>query len=120
MKLQLEPGGAVHDLFQALDDTCCNLLVFGHAPPPLPDMNGLLRVHTIPVTAGNEAEQARVHVPCLAFYLLRPDGHVGLCGRAVDAAGVRRYFVGNLALRDGKATGELRPATGQVLQSRPL
>ncbi len=120
MKLQLEPGGTVQDLFQALDDTCCNLLVFGHAPPPLPDMDGLLRVHTIPVTAGNEAEQARMRVPRSAFYLLRPDGHVGLCGRAVDAAVVRRYFAGKLALRDGKATGELRPATGQVLQSHPL
>ncbi len=120
MKLQLEAAGAVQDLFQALDDTCCNLLVFGRAPPPLPEMDGLLRVHEIPVTAGNESEQARVHVPRSAFYLLRPDGHVGLCGRAVDAAAVRQYFAGKLALRDGKATGQLRPATGQVLQSRPL
>ena len=61
-------------------------------------MDGLLRVHTIPVTAGNEAEQARTHVPRSAFYLLRPDGHVGLCGQTLDAATLRRYFATNLAL----------------------
>jgi 2-polyprenyl-6-methoxyphenol hydroxylase-like FAD-dependent oxidoreductase len=98
MHLQLEAGGQIQDLFQALDDTRCNLLVFGHEPPLLPDMDGLLRVHTIPVTACNEAEQARVHVPRSAFYLLRPDGHVGLCGHAVDAEVLRRYFAANLGL----------------------
>ena len=66
------------DLFQALDDTRFNLLVFGQEAPTLPDMDGLIRVRTIPVTAGNEAEQVRVKVPHLAFYLVRPDGHVGL------------------------------------------
>jgi predicted aminopeptidase len=39
-------------------------------------------------------------VPRSAFFLLRPDGHIGLCGRAVDAAAVRRYFSENLAWRD--------------------
>lgn len=109
MKLQLEAGGAVEDLFQKLDDTRCNLLVFGQAAPPLPDMDGLLEVHAIPITAGNEAEQARVHVPRSAFFLLRPDGHIGLCGDVVDAAAVRRYFAENLALLDG---GRHRPIAG--------
>ncbi len=117
MKLQLEAGGSVEDLFQALDDTRCNLLVFGQAVPPLPDMDGLLKVHAIPTTTGNDAEQARAHVPRTAFFLLRPDGHVGLSGRAIDAAAVRRYFAENLALRAGEAhrriAGSDRP-TAQV------
>jgi 2-polyprenyl-6-methoxyphenol hydroxylase-like FAD-dependent oxidoreductase len=92
MKLQLEAGGPIQDLFQALDDTRFNLLVFGDAAPKLPDLGGMLRVHAIPITAGNEAEQARAHVPRTAFFLLRPDGHVGLCGRAMDVATVERYF----------------------------
>ena len=100
MNLQLEAGGSVADLFQTLDDTRCNLLVFGQAAPALPEMDGLLKVQVIPLTAGNEAEQARTHVPRSAFFLLRPDGHIGLCGRAVDAAAVRRYFSENLAWRD--------------------
>src|SRR4030095_355392 len=99
MHLQLDAGGPVQDLFQALDDTRFNLLVFGvAAAQTLPELDGLLSVHTIPITAGNETEQARAHVPRSAFYLLRPDGHVGLCGRTLDAAGLRRYFATNLAL----------------------
>jgi 2-polyprenyl-6-methoxyphenol hydroxylase-like FAD-dependent oxidoreductase len=109
MKLQLEVGASVHDLFEALDDRHFNLLVFGQAAPALPDMDGLLRVRAIPITAGNAAEQARVHVPPASFFLLRPDGHIGLCGRAVDAGVLRRYFA-----------GQLRLATGQPLQSHPL
>jgi 2-polyprenyl-6-methoxyphenol hydroxylase-like FAD-dependent oxidoreductase len=98
MKLQLEAGGTVEDLFQTLDDTRCNLLVFGQAAPPLPEMDGLLKVHVVPITAGNEAEQARAHVPRSAFFLLRPDGHIGLCGRVVEPRAVRRYFTENLAV----------------------
>jgi FAD binding domain-containing protein len=117
MKLQLEAGGAVADLFQRLDDTRCNLLVFGQAAPPLPDMDGLLEVHAIPITAGNEAEQARAHVPRSAFFLLRPDGHIGLCGGVVDAAAVRRYFAENLALLDGERH---RPIAGGNRPTAPV
>jgi 2-polyprenyl-6-methoxyphenol hydroxylase-like FAD-dependent oxidoreductase len=106
MKLQLEAGGSVHDLFQVLDDTRFNLLAFGQAAPTLPDMDGLLRVRTIPVTAGNEAEQARVKLPHPAFYLVRPDGHIGLCGRAVDADAVRSYLHRRIAVGD-RPTGEV-------------
>ena len=99
MHLQLDAGGPVQDVFQALDDTRINLLVFGQqTAQTLPDLDGLLKIHAIPVTTGNEAEQARVHVPRTAFYLLRPDGHVGLCGRTLDAATLRRYLATNLAL----------------------
>jgi hypothetical protein len=106
----------VQDLFQALDDTRFNLLVFGQATAQtLPDLNGLLRIHAIPITAGNEAEQARVHVPRTAFYLLRPDGHVGLCGRTLDAAALQRYFATNLALagepRNRRIAAADRPTT---------
>jgi hypothetical protein len=37
-------------------------------------------------------------VPQPSFYLLRPDGHVGLCGRQLDPAGLARYVSGNLHL----------------------
>ena len=117
LNLQLDAGGSVQDLFQALDDTRCNLLVFGQAAPPLPDMDGLLNVHVIPITSGNEAEQARAQVPRSAFFLLRPDGHVGLCGRVVDAAAVRRYFAENLAVRDA---GTHRPIAGGNRPTAPV
>jgi 2-polyprenyl-6-methoxyphenol hydroxylase-like FAD-dependent oxidoreductase len=99
MHLQLEAGGPMQDLFQALDDTCFNLLLFGHSAAETQlGLDGVLRVHTIPIASVNEAEQARTHVPRSAFYLLRPDGHIGLCGQTLDAAALRRYFATNLAL----------------------
>ena len=117
MNLQIAAGGNVQDLFQVLDDTRCNLLVFGQAAPPLPDMDGLLNVHALPITAGNEAEQARAQVPRSAYFLLRPDGHIGLCGRVVDAAAVRRYFAENLGLRDGATH---RPIAGGDRPTAPV
>ena len=104
VKLQIEPGRAVQDLFQALDDTRFNLLVFGQAAPALPELEGLVRVHEIPISAANEAELARAHVPHTAFYLVRPDGHVGLCGRVVEADAVRRYWRRRIAVGD-RSTG---------------
>jgi 2-polyprenyl-6-methoxyphenol hydroxylase-like FAD-dependent oxidoreductase len=117
MNLQIAAGGNVQDLFQVLDDTRCNLLVFGQAAPPLPDMDGLLNVHALPITAGNEAEQARAQVPRSAYFLLRPDGHIGLCGRVVDVAAVRRYFAENLGLRDGATH---RPIAGGDRPTAPV
>ena len=46
-----------------------------------------------------ERELARLHVPRSSFYLLRPDGHVGLCGTRLDAAEVRRYVAERLRVR---------------------
>jgi 2-polyprenyl-6-methoxyphenol hydroxylase-like FAD-dependent oxidoreductase len=112
MKLQLEAGGPVQDLFQALDDTRFNLLLFGQTASPVPDTDGLLRVHAIPVTAGNEAEQARAKVPRSAFYLVRPDGHVGLCGHAVDADALRRYLHRRIAVGDRQTAAVAAVVTG--------
>jgi 2-polyprenyl-6-methoxyphenol hydroxylase-like FAD-dependent oxidoreductase len=117
MNLQLDAGGSVEDLFQTLDDTRCNLLVFGQEAPPLSELAGLLEVHVIPVSADNEAEQARAQVPRSAFFLLRPDGHIGLCGRVVDAAAVRRYFAENLAVREGEMH---RPIAGGNRPTAPV
>ena len=112
VKLQLEPGGDVQDLFQALDDTRFNLLVFGQAAPALPELEGLVRVHEIPGAAANEAELARANVPRTAFYLVRPDGHVGLCGRVVDADAVRRYWRRRIAVADRSTGAVASVATG--------
>ena len=100
LKLSLQAGGRVEDLFQALDDTHFHLLVFGQALPTagMPDRSELLRIHVIPQEPGNEAELARVSIPLPSFYLLRPDGHVGLCGARLDASAVQGYVTGALRL----------------------
>ncbi len=98
LRLQLKAGGPVEDLYQKLDDTKFNLIVIGQLLEKTPDLGGLLNVFGIPSVPGNSAELARLNVPQPSFYLLRPDGHVGLCGRQLDAAALKRYVSGNLHL----------------------
>jgi hypothetical protein len=45
---------------------------------------------------------ARAQIPRPSFYLLRPDGHVGLCGARLDAAELQRYLSERLHLQGTK------------------
>jgi len=96
--LRFEAGGTVEDSFKKLADTHFNLVAIGQ-PAPTAEALGLgdlLRVYAIPTDPGNDAELARVHVPRPSFYLLRPDGHVGLCGVHLDAGAVGKYVAERL------------------------
>jgi len=105
LRLRLEAGGAIADLFDALDDTRFNLLVVGQPAPPeaIQGLDELLRVHVIPDDADNAAELARAQIPRPSFHLVRPDGHIGLCGARLDAAAVARYASARLRLDGGAA-----------------
>jgi hypothetical protein len=46
----------------------------------------------IPEDAHNARELARVRISRPAFYLLRPDGHVGLAGTRLETDAVTRYL----------------------------
>jgi 2-polyprenyl-6-methoxyphenol hydroxylase-like FAD-dependent oxidoreductase len=100
LRLRLEPTGAREDLFQAFDDLHFHLIVIGQPVPSEGSLNlgDLLRVHLIPSNPVNDAELARVKIPRPCFYLLRPDGHVGLCGARLDEAAVKRYVSERLHL----------------------
>jgi 2-polyprenyl-6-methoxyphenol hydroxylase-like FAD-dependent oxidoreductase len=100
LRLRLRPGGPVEDLFQALDDTQFNLIVVGQPSLAAGALNlgDLLRNHAIPDDPTNAAELARVQIPRPSFYLLRPDGHVGLCGGHLDGDAVNRYVSESLHL----------------------
>lgn len=89
LKLSLEPGGPIEDMFQKLDDRAFNLIVIGQATPQL---SGPCRIHVVPTSPANDAELTRARIPRPSFYLLRPDGHVGLCGTHLEATAVKRYF----------------------------
>jgi 2-polyprenyl-6-methoxyphenol hydroxylase-like FAD-dependent oxidoreductase len=94
LRLKLGAKGPAEDLFQTLDDTRFNLLVIGQGAPPA-DAIGLgdsLRIHAIPDDSTNTVELLRVGISGPAFYLLRPDGHVGLAGTRFDADTVKRYL----------------------------
>ena len=101
LKLKRRPGGAAEDLFQALDDTRFHLLAFGQSAPRegLPMLGDLLGIHAIPDDPINDAELARAKIPSPSFYLLRPDGHVGLCGSSLDEGAIARYLADRLHLR---------------------
>jgi 2-polyprenyl-6-methoxyphenol hydroxylase-like FAD-dependent oxidoreductase len=98
LHLKLTPNGAVEDLYEKLDDTRFNLVVTGRPPPPdaAPGLGERLRIHAIPADPVNEAELARARIPRSSFFLLRPDGHVGLCGVRLDDDAVTRYLAERL------------------------
>jgi hypothetical protein len=106
LRLKLKPSGPVEDLYQALDDTRFNLLVIGQ---PAPSTHGLsfsdlVVVHALPDDPANEAELRRARICGPAFYLLRPDGHVGLAGSSLRADLVKRYLAERHVLV-GQASG---------------
>jgi 2-polyprenyl-6-methoxyphenol hydroxylase-like FAD-dependent oxidoreductase len=92
LHLRFEANGPREDLFGKLDDTRFNLLIFGQPEPADAPKGELLRSHVVPGDAENRRECARTGIPVPSFYLLRPDGHVGLAGTRLDAAAVNRYF----------------------------
>jgi len=105
LRLKLRANGSTDDLFRKLDDTRFNLMLIGQPSPPEAtlDLDELLRVYVIPVDPVNDAEMARAQIPRPSFYLVRPDGHVGLSGVRLEAGAVTRYLSESLRLRVGSA-----------------
>ena len=68
----------MEDLFQKLNDTCFNLLLFGQADgtTDMPGWGELLHVYAVPADAPNDAELERAQIARPSTYLLRPDGHI--------------------------------------------
>jgi hypothetical protein len=94
-------NGPVEDLFQKLGDTQFNLILIGHPPFPenaYPFGDDLLRVHSVAKDATNDDELSRVQIPQPSFYLIRPDGYIGLCGTRLETGDLRAYFAQNLFL----------------------
>jgi 2-polyprenyl-6-methoxyphenol hydroxylase-like FAD-dependent oxidoreductase len=85
------------DLFKRLDDRCFNLIVIGQPAPAAGSfgLGDLLRVHAVPLDDDNARALATVSIAAPAFYLLRPDGHIGLAGTRFDAAEVTRWLRDN-------------------------
>src|SRR5207248_1818821 len=94
MRLKLSPNGSAESLFDKLDDTRFTLILVGQSAPPTgtSSLGDLVRTLIIPNDPANDRELARVGIPPRAFYLLRPDGHVGLAGVEPGDAAVTRYL----------------------------
>jgi 2-polyprenyl-6-methoxyphenol hydroxylase-like FAD-dependent oxidoreductase len=107
LQLALGSDGTAEDLYASLDDTRFNLLLAGQ-PHPAQGWTGfadLLTVRAIPANPHNNAELARARIPPVSFYLLRPDGHVGLCGERLEPAALTRYMRERVFMRPAIAPG---------------
>ena len=82
---------AGEDLFGKLDDTRFNLLLIGQLTAAVPTDRPYV-VHPIPDLATNTAALARAGIRAPSYYLLRPDGHIGLAGTRLQEGEVQRYL----------------------------
>jgi 2-polyprenyl-6-methoxyphenol hydroxylase-like FAD-dependent oxidoreductase len=100
LRLKLAADGRTEDVFARLDDTRFNLLLFGQpAPAAIPAVcRDLLRVHDVSADPANDRELARVAISSPSFYLLRPDGHIGVAGAHLDPDLLPRYFAERLGI----------------------
>jgi hypothetical protein len=94
LQLKLRANGPFEDLFQTLDDMRFNLLLIGQPAPAaeIPGLGDLVRVHRMPDDPLNTNELARVRINGPAFFLVRPDGHIGLAGTRLEEAALPRYL----------------------------
>lgn len=99
LQLRFSIGGPVEDSFKKLDDLRFHLVVVGQPAPSLGIATDLLQVHVIPADPLNDTELARARVPSASFYLIRPDGHVGLAGAKLDAGRFERYLTAQIGFR---------------------
>jgi 2-polyprenyl-6-methoxyphenol hydroxylase-like FAD-dependent oxidoreductase len=101
LKVALREGGAPEDLFEKLDDTRFTLLVIGQPVPA--EMGPVLRrmadLIEIPSGGRNDGALAAAGLEPRTYYLLRPDGHIGLCGDRLEPAAVERYLSSRIGLR---------------------
>ncbi|MGH8866085.1 MAG: FAD-dependent monooxygenase, partial [Burkholderiales bacterium] len=105
LRLRFSENDPVEDLFQKLDDTRFNLIVIGQLVPSQEaiGLGELLITYEIPADPVNEVELARAKIPQPSFFLLRPDGHVGFCGKHFEVAAVARYASERLRIGRGIA-----------------
>jgi 2-polyprenyl-6-methoxyphenol hydroxylase-like FAD-dependent oxidoreductase len=112
LRLKLQPGGPARDLFQVLDDLHFHLIVIGQPAPADAGarLGDLLRTHVLPADPANDAELARAQIPQPSFYLVRPDGYIGICGARLEPGAITRYLSERMRL-----TRQGRDASPQTL-----
>ena len=80
---------------QALDDKRLNLLVIGQPAPSAASLQlgDMLRVHAVPSDIENDRALSAASIANPSYYLLRPDGHIGLAGTFFQEADLRQWLV---------------------------
>jgi 2-polyprenyl-6-methoxyphenol hydroxylase-like FAD-dependent oxidoreductase len=113
LRLKFSPNGAAEDLYAKLDDTRFNLIVIGQAPlsADRSGLDGLVLVHEVADDSFNDEELVRARISKPSFYVLRPDGHVGLAGNRLEADVLVCYMAKRLSVRTQKPS-DVRSAGG--------
>jgi hypothetical protein len=65
--------------------------------------------------AANAAALARTRIPQPSFYLVRPDGHLGLCGGRLEATAVKAYVSERLRIGIYAEGAHVRPFSASRL-----
>lgn len=93
LQLKLQIDGPVEDIFQKMDDLHFHLIVIGqHAPEAIHKLDDWVITHVIPQDVHNTQALARMGITGTAFYLVRPDGHIGLAGGHLAMSVVEAYL----------------------------
>jgi 2-polyprenyl-6-methoxyphenol hydroxylase-like FAD-dependent oxidoreductase len=113
LRLKLTVDGPVEDLFQKFSDLHFNLFLVGQPtiPEDAANFGGMLRTYVVPSDAANDQELQRTRVPRPSFYLVRPDGYIGLCGSRCDVDAIKKYMAENLHFSAAPAGAKARAAT---------
>jgi hypothetical protein len=94
LRLKFHAQGPREDLFQRLDDTRFNLLIIGQPRPSAASLQfgDMLQVHEISSDTENDSSLSDASIPSPSYYLLRPDGHIGLAGTLFQEADLRQWL----------------------------
>ena len=94
LHLRFKPQGPREDLFQRLDDTRFNLLVIGQPAPSLEGLGlgDMLQAHAVASDPENDAALAGASIAGPSYYVLRPDGHIGLTGTVFQEGDLKRWL----------------------------
>jgi 2-polyprenyl-6-methoxyphenol hydroxylase-like FAD-dependent oxidoreductase len=118
LRLVFSANVACEDVFTRLDDTRLNLVVIGQPAPSLESLalGDLLDVHAIPSNSANAVELAGASITGPAYYLLRPDGHVGLAGTLFQEDALRQWLA-NAGMSLKTADRQIKPDRGRLLET---
>jgi 2-polyprenyl-6-methoxyphenol hydroxylase-like FAD-dependent oxidoreductase len=103
LRLEFRVDGPREDVFQKMDDTRFTLIVIGQpAPAAALGFGDWLRILAIPPRAENASALAAASIVSPSYFLVRPDGHIGLAGTTFEEADLRAWLArSHIRIADG-------------------
>jgi 2-polyprenyl-6-methoxyphenol hydroxylase-like FAD-dependent oxidoreductase len=95
LRLRKRGADTDEDLFQTLDDLRFQLLIFGQTPATFDvSLDSLVQM----TEYDDQEALTDAHISTPSFYLVRPDGYIGLCGKNFDVSALRTYLADRLSI----------------------